>query len=244
MIHREYDARVINEIINHPEVRPWLGGFGTLDLSPGLADTRNVLLMAGETGGLFFHWQEPGIYEVHTQFLPENRGLAAFGAAREAVDWMFSHTDMCELWTKCPESNRGAKVLTTTLGGKVWFKRPQGWTHGDGTKEAMLYYTMSYGEWAEHSRATPKLGQQFHDDLEARLPSFRPHEDDLTHFAQVGAVVMCSRGGQLAKGVAFYNRWARFACYPLISPISASPPVLDIGDGVKIMLTDTDFEVL
>ena len=243
-VERRWDASDINVVLNDPSVRPWVGGAGSLDLGPGLADERNVLLMEGHLGGLFFHWQAPGIYEVHTQFLPEGRGRLALHAAREAVDWMFARTDMVELWTKCAEGNRGANWLTKTLGGRLWFTRPTGWVHGDGTMEALHHYALGYGAWAEASKGCREVGYAFHEELEAKLPSFRPHLDDPTHYAQVGASVLAVRGGQMAKGLDYYNRWAGFAGYPQVMTIATAPPVLDIGDGVKIMLTADSFEVL
>ena len=78
-IRREYTADKLNSVLNCPEVRPYVAEVpdGYLDLSRGVKNTNNVLLM-GEFGGCFFIKVLPGVYEVHTQVLPEGRGEWAF----------------------------------------------------------------------------------------------------------------------------------------------------------------------
>jgi len=36
---REFSAERINLVVNHPDVRPWVGGVGPLDMSPAVADS-------------------------------------------------------------------------------------------------------------------------------------------------------------------------------------------------------------
>lgn len=50
-VRRTLDAAAINEIANHPEVRPWLGGDGVLDLSELVSAPANITLAID--GGAF-----------------------------------------------------------------------------------------------------------------------------------------------------------------------------------------------
>src|ERR1043165_8916504 len=100
-LKRDYDARRLNPILNHPDVLPWVAQAGgvTLDLSPVVADFRNVLLMT-DAGGLLFIQLEPGTYEVHTAFLPSIRGAAGLALAKRALHHMFVATDAMAIMTK------------------------------------------------------------------------------------------------------------------------------------------------
>lgn len=242
-IHRVYQPNVINLVLNDPSVRPHVGGVGTLDLGPLLVDERNVLLMEGEVGGVFFHWQEPGVYEAHTQYLPEGRGARAFEATREAVDWLFSHTDAMELYSKAPGYNTAANTLARALGARVAFRREGAWLMGDGSADAVNYWALPHASWALSSPSAKALGHNFHLELEAKLPDAEPHPDDPAHDSYVGATIMTLRAGQVAKAVVLYNRWARFAGYEPIALISLNPLVIDIKTA-KLLLTADGFEVL
>lgn len=90
-IVRETDATRINAVINHDAVRPrvTMPGQGALDLSDVVADPGNVVLMTEDgSGGIVFHRHEPGIYEAHTQFLPEARGREALAAVKAMIAYM------------------------------------------------------------------------------------------------------------------------------------------------------------
>src|SRR5947209_10090690 len=127
-IERHFDAKRLNEIVNHPSVYPWVQGAvtGELDLSDPISDPRNVLLM-GEHGGVVFGWHSPGIYEAHTQVLPEGRGAWSVAMVRAALEWMFTRTDAMEIWTRVPHGNLGARALAKAIGGKFEFRMEKGW---------------------------------------------------------------------------------------------------------------------
>ena len=80
MIHRSFDPERANKLINHPAVRPFVGGDGEsyLDLTAIIEDRKNYLLL-GPHGGFLATWSAPNTYEIHTFILPEGRGQAARG---------------------------------------------------------------------------------------------------------------------------------------------------------------------
>lgn len=242
---REFSAERINTIVNHVEVRPWVGGAGPLDLSPVIANPANVLLMA-EGGGFVFTQQEPGVYEVHTQFLPEHRGANVLLAAADAARFMFTRTDCVEILSKVPDGNVPAAAFAKAMKWELRFSRPNAWQTDRGLV-GVKYYGKTLMQWASHADALAVTGEWFHGKLEAakleKGASVPVHDDDDAHDRYVGAAAEMIMAGQIIKGINFYNSWARFAGYATISVIAANPYVLDIGDAILAVRND-DFEVL
>ena len=242
---REFSADRINAVIAHPEVRPWVGGVGPLDLTPVVADPRNVLLM-GQGGGLLFVQLEPGLYEVHTQFIPEARGPVALLAVIDALRWMFTRTDAVEIVTKVPDGNVAAAVLVKKIGGEFQFYRPHAWQTNHGLV-GVKYYAQTLNAWVRKTDELEQIGDWFHEKLAAAKVaqgSAAPiHDDDDAHDRYVGAAAEMIAHGQVAKGINFYNRWAKFAGYATISLIAANPFVIDIQDAL-LAVRGQNFEVI
>lgn len=243
---REYAAERINAVVNDPGVRPWVGaGSHRLDLTPVIANPANVLMM-GQGGGLVFTQSEPGVYEVHTQFVPEARGAAALQAVHDALRWMFTRTDAVEIVTKVPDGNKAALGLVRSIRGEHLFSRPNVWPTDSGPV-GVGYYSKTIMQWASHADGLAETGDWFHEKLEAAKTaqgaSAPIHDDDDAHDRYVGAAAEMIMAGQIVKGVNFYNHWARFAGYGLISIIGQNPILLDIGDAV-LAVRDDDFEVI
>lgn len=242
---REYSADRINAVANHPDVRPWVGGTGPIDLSPVVANLANVLLM-GEGGGVLFVCLAPGLYEAHTQFLPEARGANALQAVKDALFWVFTRTDCIEITTRVPDGNAAALGLVRSIRGTHLFDRPKAWETPSGLV-GVKYYSTTLAEWVRHEDRLVASGEAFHDKLaEAKLrmgASNPPHDDDDAHDRYVGAAVEMIGAGQIDKGIAFYTRWAVFAGYVPVRQIATNPPLLDIGDAVLAVRGDS-FDVL
>lgn len=111
------DADFLNRVVNHPSVFPWvsLGQEGPLDLSPVL-DLESTVFLADETGGFLFVDCGGGLYEVHTQFLPEGRGHGVLKKAREAARYMFTRTPCLAVKTFVAYGNDAAHKLTLAMG--------------------------------------------------------------------------------------------------------------------------------
>lgn len=250
MIRRSFDAAEINPIVNHPEVFPLISvpGIEKLDLTDLLADPRNVLLMA-EGGGILFCQQEPGIYEVHTNFLPEHRGRNAIRSSVDAYAWMFMHTDCMVLETKVPAFNKAAEKFCSIVGATKEFERKKVWPTKDGDVD-MSFWALRYDDWVRKAHGLVEAGEEFHEHLNRELERHgadlaqRVHPDEECHDRYVGACVETIYGGQPQKAVVLYNRWAQFAGYLPITLISLAPAVLiDIGDAL-IHVGDHTFKVI
>lgn len=154
MIRREFRADRINAVLNHPAVLPWVTvpGLGKLDLSDLVADRRNILLMTEEgDGGVLFQNKGDRLYEAHSQYLPEARGKRALAATREAVAWLFRHTDCRALTTMVPADNRPAEALAVRCGLKLYDEVPHAWPRGD-RMVAARYFALSREQWKEMTR--------------------------------------------------------------------------------------------
>lgn len=106
MLGRVHDAALVNAIVNHPEVRPYVGApeIGNLDVSELIARPEHWFLM-GPHGGFMLAWSAPDVREVHTFILPEGRGRWAEDARAAMIDYAREH-GVKMLWTKIFEGDR------------------------------------------------------------------------------------------------------------------------------------------
>lgn len=245
-LRRTFDPKRFNEIANHGDVRPWLGGGdGPLDLSALVGNPANVALM-GEHGGFIGHKIDQGLYEVHSLFLPEGRGENALECMREGARFMFCATDCAELITKCPDENRGALGLARSAGFQEMFRREQAWRHGGGLV-GCSYQNLTLNRWRGRDPKIEGVGHWFHEKLtaakRAQGSDLPVHDDDPAHDRAVGASVLMVLAGNPRKAVWSYNRWAMFAGYAPIELVSEAPVVLDVVDAV-VTPNGFDMEVL
>lgn len=239
MINRTMDAAFLNEVCNHPEVHPWLGHEGVIDVTPAVSNPANFALVT-EGGGFIVIQHEPGVYEVHSQFLPEARD-STVQAMRDGMDYVFTRTDCHTLLTQVPDNNKAALHLAKCGGFKKLFWReltPRGPT---------AFMALRIDEWIQGNAELEADGEWFHDKLEAAKEAFGSqlpiHPHDPAHERAVGASVRMMKAGNYAKAVVSYNRWAGFAGYAPIALISQVPPLIDVGDAV-IEIKDRDMEVV
>lgn len=250
-IVREFHAKRIDPILNDPSVLPFVSLRDSpkpLALQPLLNDPRNVLLMhESGLGGVLAHWQEPGIYDIHIQFLPDVRGQVALQCVQEALAYMFLQTDCMELLTKVPERNASARGMCELVEAKYEF------TAGLFGNQAIEHWALRYPEWLWQDGVQQKeleaRGSEFHEVLEEKLAAAGvqhvQHPASPAHDRAVGATYSMILAGQLDKGVALYLRWSRAAGYAPITILSRPPApiILDIEDCV-LYLEPPDFHIL
>lgn len=122
MMVRTSDPGLLNDVANHPDVRPWLGGDGPVNLAPLITPPGNVTLMLEDGGGGFIGVQcGPGVYDIHSLFVPSLRRFSK-PAMQEACAYMFHVAAARELITCIPANNRAATSLAKTAGFV-----PNGW---------------------------------------------------------------------------------------------------------------------
>jgi len=236
----------MNRVVNDPSVRPWVGGGDVeLDVTPWTSNPANIVLV-NEHGGFCGIKHDAGIYELHTNILPEGRGLKAVHAAREACQYLFTKTDAQEIITKVPTFNKAADRFARTFGYTERFRRTDAAVGPDGPCD-VTYFAYTIDQWAAADDLLPVYGKWFHDELEkakiAAGSSLPIHDDDDAHDRAVGAAIAMIRAGNASKGIWFYNRWARFAGYATIYLLSLNPVVIDVQDAI-VEISSDDMEVL
>lgn len=247
IVTRSFDAIEINKVFNDETVFPLVSvpNSPAIDVAPIIADHRNFLLMC-EGGGVLFAWQEAGIYEVHTAFLEAHRGRNAIRSSLAAYRWMFTHTDCAELLTRVPKINPAAEAFCKLVGATHEFDRKNIWQTKDGLAD-MSFWSLRYDDWVRKTPSLMKSGKAFHDRLieeRKRLGHAEPlHDDEDCHDLHVGACAEMIYGGQMDKGVALYNRWARFSGYGMISLVAHNPAIINVGDSL-LQITGDTFKVI
>lgn len=247
-VERCFEAGEINRIINDPNVFPLVSvpGVETIDVTEFVQDPRNVLMMA-EGGGALFIQDEPGIYEVHTNFMPEFRGRYAIEASLAAYRWMFTHTDCMSIGTRIPAFNRPAAFAARKAGFEPRFTRTALWPTPNGAVD-LRFYEICYQRWIEIDALLLMLaGAAFHQHLDAERVRHgvqgEQHPDEACHDLYVGACIETVYGGQPEKAAVLYNRWARLAGYGQISLIARNPLMVDIGNAL-LQIGDRTFKAI
>jgi len=215
MIERHHDAIRLNAVLNHPAVRPWVANdnAGVLDLTATAADPQHYVLL-GEHGGCVFIRIEPGVYEVHTQVLPEGRGGWTRQVTEACVRYMFCRTDAYEIVTRVPGGHLAAKTAAEAQGMRLEFERAHGVVFRNHLVGVRIY-SFRIQDWVARTAALETTGRWFHerlhDEAERIGAAAEPHEDDPNHNRYVGAAVEMAFGGQYLKAIGFYNRWVVLA---------------------------------
>jgi hypothetical protein len=249
------EAGLINALLADEDIREGalLGRTSTdgVDILPFVSDERNITLVCEEEqaieetmtrvtrGAILFHWQEGGIYEVHTMAQRSARGKPYMRCVQEALLVMFLCWDTMELWTRVPDDNAGALGLVRFVKGKEMFK-----------SQGATYYTLTFNEWLWHSGAQfVEKGKWFHERLAAQFAEqqreHEAHEDSEDHDRMVGATCEMILSGMVEKGIVLYNRWAKMAGYAQINVVVPQPLVLNIGDAlIQVDFARRDFLLL
>lgn len=110
--HRSADVAELNRLLNHPSIRPNMGGAGILDGAPLL---QSGFMYLCEHGGALFHGED-GLVEGHYLFLPSLRGAEAMKMALGMINACVLEPSHRMLWGRVPVQNRAARLFTRKLG--------------------------------------------------------------------------------------------------------------------------------
>lgn len=115
-IQRHFDALRLNQLANHPDIRPTCGGDGKspLDLGPFVADPRNHAVV-WDRGAFMFQWSAPQTYEVHIMVEPEGRGRNAYRMALAGIAYIVAHGAE-RLWARIAQGMKALRHYTVAAG--------------------------------------------------------------------------------------------------------------------------------
>lgn len=234
----------LEDVANHPEVRPYLGGDGEIRLKDLILKPSTFVFQAPSwqdgvptSGGFVVHWVDDGKYEVHTMFYPGAPYKNIVRFMNRCILYMFVETDCIELWTRMP---RPKSPRVEALGWAAKF-------HEVFVREGWSFQNVPLDRWACGCSTLEAEGEAFHaaiaaakEDRGSELP-IHPH--DPAHERMVGIAMKMVRSGNATKAVTTYNAWASLAGYAHVQLLSNNPPVIDVQDAV-VTMTDGHVEVL
>ena len=253
-LRRSTDAAEFNAILNHPDIFPMVSvpGQEALDATPLVDDSKNYLLMIDmlnaaddkePTGAILFAQHDPGIFEVHTNFLKPWRGQFAIDASLAAYRWMFTHTDAMTLLARAPDCWPGVGRFCEAVGASFEFSRQDIWPGPDGVC-GCYFYALRYDEWVKQTDALEHSGGVFRAryalECERLGSSMSPF---ISIDRYLGAFAEMLYAGQPDKAVILYNRFARFGGFSSIALLARDPIIIDIGTAV-LQIGENSFKVL
>lgn len=147
MIERQSSAALVNQIINHPSIYPWVCGpiEGPLDLTK-LIESGNYIALFGEYGGFLFWKLKDGIYDAHSAVLPRGRGRWALDTAHQALAWMFGKEHAFEIMMSVPKGNLAVRALVRSLKAAPVGTIENGWWI-DGKPVAADIFSLMKADW-------------------------------------------------------------------------------------------------
>jgi len=246
---RTFDAFELDVIFNAPDVFPAITTTGIERISTAnlLSDPRNVGMII-EGGAFMFTQIEPGIYETNCSFLTEYRGAYAKSAIKQAIAWMFTHSDAVTLFCRIPLCNAAALIAVKLVGGRNIANRPGAWPK-DGEVYGASIYQLTLDEWFKAGRSSV-LGLTVMADLESARKSMLGEADDLINgmatpslARHVGFAFEMIFAGQFDKGVLWFNHYAKMALWPPMGLIAREPAMI-VAFGVLLQITGDSFKAI
>jgi hypothetical protein len=121
-VKRAADPAHLEQIANHPRVRPFIGGQG--EIRAGATWDRTIALEWDE-GGVVFLEEAPGVFSIHLVFLPKTRDVA--GKVSAALNYLMpSHADV--VLADFPAGFKHVRRLAKRL-GFTHHSDAHGWAH-------------------------------------------------------------------------------------------------------------------
>jgi hypothetical protein len=113
---RTFSTKLVNAIINHPDIRPTIqGGDYYLDSREVVEDPDNIVFICSY-GVILFLSQGGGVYDGHIAFVKAGRGKVALQAAKRALDDLYAARAVSKVTAAVPLQLRAARLLCRLLG--------------------------------------------------------------------------------------------------------------------------------
>lgn len=167
--------------------------------------------------------------DVHTLFEKGFRGAYASACVKESLLWLFTSTDINQVFTKVSHRQKAVKLFTCAMG----FSRYD-------EDEQFTYYKLDLLDWIKQSPELQEEGQRFHAMLG---PDHQTHEEMPFHDKMVGFASKCIQAGLVFRGVGIYNpiaethEWA-----PLV--VKSVKPLTLVCDDLTLEVHGSRFEVV
>jgi len=143
-MHLAKTANHINNLVNHPDIRPTAGGDGIsrIDFAPVFDQ---IIALEDRGGAWFFMDEGNGVWEGHYCFLKKYRGKHALEFGRKALQYMFGVIGAKRIIGRQPVENKLASIYNIALGIK---KGPIERVTKQGFAYMAQIFTIDRGEFA------------------------------------------------------------------------------------------------
>ena len=148
---RTTDLNLVREILTHPKIYPRMID----DFSPPAEDfipvehERVWYVLVRDGGEILGLWMvvfvSPILAEIHTCLLPHAWGERAAIAAKEAIRWLFAHSELQRIFTHVPAFNRLALRFAKASGMTEFGRHPKSFLF-DGILHDQFMLGLSRGE--------------------------------------------------------------------------------------------------
>lgn len=108
----------LEAIANSPQVAARLGSDGTFRAG---ASWHRTVALEWDEGGVVFLREGPAVYSGHWVFLPKTKDVV--GKGREALAYLFAHTDCLRVIGMTPQTNKAAIRAAKAVGMRVLHTR-------------------------------------------------------------------------------------------------------------------------
>jgi hypothetical protein len=228
---RTFDPKPFNRIANDPDVRPWIGGSGELDLTNMVTNVNNICLITDqEDGGYLLENIGNGHYIAHTNSLKSARGRPMAELMRDGLHYLFTATNCIEISTSVADGNTNAMRWSKFAGFSEVYRRENCFDF-NGELVGETFLTMTWLDWVKTAPKVREAGQEFHNFIESEQ-GHPNHPEEEIHDRMVGFAYLCCKEGNTAKAIAVYNDWAKVSRYQPIEVITYNPILLNIGTSI------------
>lgn len=222
------DIPEVERILNHPEVYPLIEADLNGQRIEGAPLVQATLAFMCEKGCVILDLVSDDEAEIHTNFLPEGRGLNALREMAKVIQYAFTRTSIRRIVTKVQHDNPAAN----------WFSRRM-MAQEIARDERYVYLSCDWIRWACNCPAMEEIGQAFHVEHGENVT----HGEDPLHNRVVGAALETAMCGWGAKAVDEYNRWAHLAKWAPVIVLQPNPLVVSF-DGHTLEIADGSFRLL
>lgn len=188
-----------------------------------------------EAVGYILYTPRPnGVFEQHTGFLPEHRGLAAEEYIGNATLSMFMETLCSQIVTFCPEWLPSTRAMAKRMGAIRLFDTPR-FAFRDGKPYSATLFGQTALQWAWRiHHEFEEVGAHWHDQVFAAIEPH--HEEDPSHNGFLGLALEMGKR-QPHKAMAIYSAWAELAGYEpgrLVWADGEGNSFIDIGNAMVL----------
>lgn len=214
------DIDLIRQVIAHPDIFPHISEDRTPDILADLEFIARIpfnhflkLCFAdGTLAGLFFcHGHSMLCGEVHLCIFPEHQGQATKALFDLALEWVFTHTPLQQLFARCADSNPKANRVAERSGFDVLFQQPDSWLKR-GRWYGQTVYQITLHDWMQGADSMRRAGLPLAEFLKGKTDFMT---ECVIMCRYLGFVQRSFQAGQPLKGQVIYNEVASLLGYPL-----------------------------